>query len=171
MRPLQLFLSLLLLLSCSPENTNESTENKANIDNILVEKAHRKLYLRQGKNIVKTYKISLGRNPVGAKVKSGDNKTPEGAYYIVSHNPHSKFHLSLRISYPNSAQIKAAEEGNYSTGGDIMIHGFPNKVPTAVFNLFHKFKDWTAGCIAVTNTEIEEIYNLVKDGTPITIKP
>ena len=154
MRPLQLFLSLLLLLSCSPENTNESTENKANIE-----------------NIIKTYNISLGRNPVGAKVKSGDNKTPEGAYYIVSHNPHSKFHLSLRISYPNSAQIKAAEDGNYSAGGDIMIHGFPNKVPAAVFNLFHKFKDWTAGCIAVTNTEIEEIYNLVKDGTPITIKP
>ena len=170
MRSLRLFLSLFLLFSCSPEDKTEQTET-ANIDNILVEKANRKLYLRQGENIIKTYNISLGRNPVGAKIKSGDNKTPEGNYHIVSHNPHSKFHLSLRISYPDAAQIKAAEEGNYSAGGDIMIHGFPNKVPAAVFKLYHKFSDWTAGCIAVTNAEIEEIYNLVKDGTPITIKP
>ena len=141
------------------------------IDNILVEKAKRQMHLRNGENIVKTYRISLGKNPVGAKVKSGDNKTPEGDYTIVLHNPKSKFHLSLRISYPNAEQVKAAKVGNYEPGGDIMIHGYPNKVPAFLFKFWHRWKDWTAGCIAVTNDEIEEIYDAVKDGTPITIKP
>ena len=135
-----------------------------NIDNILVEKAKRQMHLRNGENIVKTYSISLGK-------KSGDNKTPEGNYTIEKHNPKSKFHLSLRISYPNAEQIKAAKDGNYEPGGDIMIHGYPNKVPAFLFKFWHKWKDWTAGCIAVTNDEIEEIYGAVKDGTPITIKP
>ncbi|SHM77773.1 L,D-transpeptidase catalytic domain [Fibrobacter sp. UWR3] len=141
------------------------------IDNILVEKAKRQMHLRSGEIIFKTYRISLGKNPVGAKVKSGDNKTPEGDYTIVLHNPKSKFHLSLRISYPNAEQIEAAKVGNYETGGDIMIHGYPNKVPAFLFKFWHRWKDWTAGCIAVTNDEIEEIYDAVKDGTPITIKP
>ncbi len=141
------------------------------IDNILVEKAKRQMHLRHGETIVKTYRISLGKNPVGAKVKSGDNKTPEGDYTIERHNPKSKFHLSLRISYPNKAQIQAAQKGNYNPGGDIMIHGTPNRYPAFLFNFWHRFKDWTAGCIAVTNDEIEKIYNAVKDGTPITIKP
>ena len=141
------------------------------IDNILVEKANRKMHLRQGDEIVKTYKISLGKNPVGAKVKSGDNKTPEGKYFIAKHNPKSAFHLSLKISYPNEEQIKAAKDGGFDPDGDIMIHGYPNKVPAFLFKFWHKWKDWTAGCIAVTNDEIEEIYDAVKDGTPITIKP
>ena len=160
-----------LLFSCSPKEKSAPTAIPQNVDNILVEKANRKIYLRQGEDIVKTYKISLGRNPVGAKVKSGDNKTPEGDYYIARHNPKSAYHLSLKISYPNAEQTKAAEEGNYSAGGDIMIHGFPNKFPAMLFKFWHKYSDWTAGCIAVTNDEIEEIYNLVKDGTSITIKP
>ena len=108
---------------------------------------------------------------MGAKVKSGDNRTPEGNYTIEKHNPQSKFHLSLRISYPNEEQIKSAKEGNYEPGGDIMIHGYPNKIPAFLFYFWHKWKDWTAGCIAVTNDEIEEIYDIVKDGTPITILP
>ena len=141
------------------------------IDNILVEKAKRQMHLRSGENIVKTYRISLGKNPVGAKVKSGDNKTPEGTYTIELHNPKSKFHLWLKISYPNAEQINAAKESNYEPGGDIMIHGYPNKVPAFLFKFWHRWKDWTADCIAVTNDEIEEIYDAVKDGTPITIKP
>jgi murein L,D-transpeptidase YafK len=94
----------------------------------------------------------------------------ENIRYLL-HNPKSKFHLSLRISYPNAEQINAAKEGNYEPGGDIMIHGYPNKVPAFLFKYWHKWKDWTAGCIAVTNDEIEEIYDAVKDGTPITILP
>ena len=160
-----------ILVSCSPKEKSAQEVITKDIDNILVEKANRKIYLRNGEDVIRTYKISLGKNPVGAKVKSGDNKTPEGNYYISRHNPKSAYHLSLKISYPNAEQTKAAEEGNYSAGGDIMIHGFPNKIPALVFKFWHKYMDWTAGCIAVTNDEIEEIYNLVKDGTPITIKP
>ena len=171
MRALYLMILTSLIFSCSPNNKSEQTIATENIDNILVEKAKRKIYLRHGEDVVKTYKISLGRNPVGAKIKSGDKKTPEGTYYIARHNPKSAYHLSLKISYPNAEQTKAAEQGNYSAGGDIMIHGFPNKAPAWLFKYWHKISDWTAGCIAVTNDEIEEIYTLVKDGTKITIKP
>ena len=113
----------------------------------------------------------LGQESCGSEIKSGDNKTPEGKYTIEKHNPKSIFHLSLKISYPNAEQIKAAKEGNYEPGGDIMIHGYPNKIPAFLFKFWHKWKDWTAGCIAVTNDEIEEIYDAIKDGTPITILP
>ena len=139
------------------------------IDNILVEKAKRLMHLRSGENIVKTYRISLGKNPMGAKVKSGDNKTPEGDYTIVLHNPKSKFHLSLRISYPSAEQINAAKVDNYEPGGDIMIHGLPNRAP--FIGKLHNLTNWTQGCIAVNNQEIEEIYAAVKDGTPIEILP
>ena len=166
-----LLLLTFLLLSCSSDKESPKAMHSSPIDNILVEKANRKMYLLKGDVVVKSYRISLGKNPVGAKVKSGDNKTPEGNYTIEKHNPKSIFHLSLRISYPNEEQIKAAKEGNYEPGGDIMIHGYPNKVPAFLFKYWHKWKDWTAGCIAVTNDEIEEIYATVKDGTPITILP
>ena len=171
MKKLQAFLVMFLICSCQPEQKQQPDEITADVDNILVEKANRKMYLRHGEDIVRKYKISLGRQPIGAKVKSGDNKTPEGTYQIVSHNPQSKFHLSLKISYPNQEQMRAAQEGNYSAGGDIMIHGFPNIVHDFIFYIRHRTSDWTAGCIAVTNDEIEEIYKLVKDGTPITINP
>ena len=166
-----LFLTTFLCFSCSSETESTKAMFTETIDNILVEKTKRQMHLRQGDEIIKTYKISLGKNPVGAKVKSGDNKTPEGNYTIERHNPKSIFHLSLKVSYPNAEQIKAAKEGNYEPGGDIMIHGYPNKVPAFLFKFWHKWKDWTAGCIAVTNDEIEEIYAAVKDGTPITIRP
>ena len=171
MRLLYLALLTQFLFSCLPEDKTQQTETTETIDNILVEKSKRKMHLRNGDKIIKTYKISLGKNPEGAKVKSGDNKTPEGDYYIVSHNPHSAYHLSLKISYPNEEQIQKAKQGNYSAGGDIMIHGFPNKSFAFIFNAWHKSHDWTAGCIAVTNDEIEEIYDWVKDGTHITILP
>lgn len=139
-------------------------------DNIVVEKKQRKMYLMKKGAVLKEYKISLGSNPVGAKQQENDGKTPEGLYYIESHNHKSKFHLSLKISYPNEDDKKWAEKHNVSAGGDIMIHGFPNLVPDFLFNHFHK-SDWTRGCIAVTNEQIEEIWKLVKDGTPIEIMP
>ena len=166
-----LLLITILFISCSSETESPQTMITQNIDNILVEKANRKMYLRHGNEIVRTYKISLGKDPIGAKVKSGDNKTPEGIYTIEKHNPKSAFHLSLKISYPNEDQVKTAKDGGYDPGGDIMIHGYPNKIPAFLFKFWHRWKDWTAGCIAVTNDEIEEIYDIVKDGTPITILP
>lgn len=141
------------------------------VDNIVVEKAQRRLTLKNGENIIRQYKIALGKQPVGAKEKEGDNKTPEGNYVIEAHNPRSSYHLSLRISYPTPEQRKKAAENKYSPGGDIMIHGFPNWVLNKPFSLIHEHMDWTQGCIAVTDEEIEEIYQLVKDGTPISILP
>ena len=156
-----------------PENTADNNTVLANMDvnNILVKKAMRKMYLRHDDINVRTYNISLGKQPKGAKTHQGDNKTPEGEYHIVSHNPNSAYHLSLKISYPTREQREYAEKNGYSAGGDIMIHGFPNKAPDFIFTRIHKKFDWTAGCIAVTDQEIEEIFELVKDGTPITIEP
>ena len=142
-----------------------------NIDRILVQKSARKMLLQNGDQIVREYKIRLGRNPVGAKKREGDNRTPEGNYTIVSHNPNSAYHLSLRLSYPTAEQRAEAEKNGYSAGGDIMIHGYPNKSPAFLFRFIHAWRDWTAGCIAVSNKEIEEIYDMVKDGTPIRIEP
>lgn len=141
------------------------------VDNILVEKANRTLYLMNGETVLKKYKIALGGDPIGPKEREGDNKTPEGQYFIEWHNPNSAYHLALRISYPNAAQKQKAKENNYSAGGDIMIHGFPNQLPNLLFKFIHERSDWTQGCIAVTDEEIEEIYHLVKDKTPILIKP
>lgn len=140
------------------------------VDNILVEKAARKMYLRHGENIVKEYTIALGQNPIGAKKQEGDGKTPEGEYIISGRNPQSSYHLSLRISYPNEKDIAAAKAAGVSAGGDIMIHGFPNKIPNFLFNFIHP-NDWTAGCIAVTDKEIDEIWRLVPDQTKIVINP
>lgn len=167
-RPLCIFLAALFSFALP---AHASVKDVTTVDRILVKKSARKMMLFAGDEIVREYTIRLGGNPEGAKTRAGDNRTPEGDYTIVSHNPHSAFHLSLRISYPTAKQRSEAEKNGYSAGGDIMIHGYPNKSPVFFFNFIHKKRDWTAGCIAVTNNEIEEIYELVKDGTPIRIEP
>ncbi|MBQ9089716.1 MAG: L,D-transpeptidase family protein [Alphaproteobacteria bacterium] len=169
MKTLILFFSLCLVSVCC---FNQSVWSKnIQVDNILVQKSNRLMFLRQGNTIIRSYKISLGDNPIGPKEKEGDEKTPEGTYKITYHNPHSSYHLSLRISYPTPEQKKQARQNGYSAGGDIMIHGYPNWAIDSIFDMIHQTDDWTDGCIAVTNKEIEEIYHLVKDGTPITINP
>ena len=141
------------------------------VDNILVEKNNRKMYLRYGKKNIREYNIRLGPNPIGHKEQEGDGKTPEGKYIISGRNPKSSYHLSLRISYPNSADKANAAAKKVKPGGDIMIHGYPNYTPNAAFDIVHNNYDWTAGCIAVTDEEIEEIWELVPDGAKIEIKP
>ena len=163
--------AFLAIIFCTAAPWPANAEDMQQIDRILVQKSTRKMYLYNNNEIVKEYTIRLGRNPIGTKIKEGDNRTPEGDYTIVSHNPHSAYHLSLRISYPTAAQKSEAQQKGYSAGGDIMIHGFPNKSPAFLFRFIHAIRDWTAGCIAVSNQEIEEIYSLVKDGTPIRIEP
>ncbi len=163
----KIFLFLFCIVFCIP--TTGALNNK--IDHIVVKKTQRQMYLKNGDSIIKQYRIALGGNPIGSKQKEGDQKTPEGKYYIEFHNPKSSYHLSLRISYPNAEQKEWATKNNYSAGGDIMIHGYPNWAPNVLFDYIHKNFDWTDGCIAVTNSEITEIYNLVKDGTPIEIYP
>ena len=138
-------------------------------DHILIEKAAHKMTLYAGDHILKTYTVALGRGGLEAKGWRGDNKTPEGNYKIDSRNPHSLFHLSLHISYPNQEDIARATTQGKDPGGDIMIHGIRNGLGW-IGTLQRKF-DWTAGCIAVTDPEIEEIWSLIPDGTAVEIRP
>lgn len=144
-------------------------KNMPQIDKVLIEKSARRMHLLSDGKKVRSYQISLGRNPVGHKQKEGDKKTPEGTYYISHHNPNSSYYLSLGISYPNEADRKYAQENGWQPGSHIMIHGLPNRAP--FMGRLHRFYDWTAGCIAVTNGEIKEIYAAVKDKTPVEIRP
>jgi murein L,D-transpeptidase YafK len=138
-------------------------------DRILLEKSARRLTLLRGETVLKTYRVSLGRDPVGAKEFEGDQRTPEGIYTIDFHKPDSDYHLALHISYPEQRDIDRAAPHNRSAGSDIMIHGLRNG--DGWIGGFHRQSDWTAGCIAVTDFEIEEIYRAVPDGTPIEIRP
>jgi murein L,D-transpeptidase YafK len=136
---------------------------------IVVEKQARRLTLRRGDKILAIYQASLGSAPIGHKEREGDGRTPEGLYSIDFKHPRSRFHLALRISYPNGADRSSARRRGVAPGGDIMIHGLPNGL--GWLGSFHLARDWTDGCIAVTNGQIEEIWALVDVGTPVEIKP
>jgi len=142
---------------------------KGPVDRILIEKGTRRLMLISKGEVLKSYKIALGGNPIGPKERQGDNKTPEGTYVIDARNRDSRFHLSLRISYPNERDKKRAKELGVSPGGDIMIHGIKNDL--AWVGEAHSGVDWTKGCIAVTDQEIEEIDRLAPNGTVVEIRP
>ncbi len=118
---------------------------------------------------LKTYIVALGTTELGPKQREGDKKTPEGLYRISGRNPKSCCHLSLRISYPEPRDIALAKERGEPPGGDIMIHGLPNGF--GGIGALHRLYDWTAGCIGVTDQEIEELWRVVADGTPIEILP
>jgi tetratricopeptide (TPR) repeat protein len=138
-------------------------------DRVLIEKKERRLTLFSKDRVLKTYKIALGGDPNGPKERQGDNKTPEGTYVIDSRNRDSNYHLSLHISYPNENDKNRARELGVSPGGDIMIHGIKNGFSWV--GDFHTRVDWTKGCIAVTDEEIEEIDKLVPNGTIVEISP
>jgi tetratricopeptide (TPR) repeat protein len=138
-------------------------------DKVLIEKKERRLTLLSKGEVIKTYKIALGGNPVGPKERQGDNKTPEGTYIIDSRNGNSGYHLSLHISYPNEKDKMRAKELGVSPGGDIMIHGIKNGLSWV--GASHAEVDWTKGCIAVTDEEMEEIDKLVPDSTIVEIRP
>ncbi len=140
------------------------TYNGPEVTQVLIFKGKRVMYLLHGNVAIKTYEISLGGNPVGDKKIEGDGKTPEGVYFIDRQNPNSTYHLSLGISYPNDADRAEAKALGKKPGGDIFIHGRARKNRG-------RGKDWTAGCIAVKDGEMEEIYSMVRVGTPIFIFP
>ena len=142
---------------------------KGSVDRILIEKSTRRLMLISQGEVLKSYKIALGGNPIGPKERQGDNKTPEGTYVIDARNRDSRFHLSLHISYPNERDKKRAKELGVSPGGDIMIHGIKNGFSWV--GDAHAGVDWTKGCIAVTDQEIEEIDKLAPNGTIVEIRP
>ena len=138
-------------------------------DRIVLLKSKRQLELYDKGSLLKSYVVSLGRHPVGPKEREGDKRTPEGTYAIESHKPSSSFHRALKVSYPSAADRIAAEKRGVAPGSDIMIHGIRNGL--GLIGRLQRRLDWTAGCIAVTNPEIEEIYHAVPDGTPIEIRP
>ena len=137
-------------------------------DSIVVEKkAHMLTLFRDGKPM-RTYLVALGGNPRGDKLSAGDRRTPEGMFYIDSRQPNSKYHLALHISYPDAVHRARSLAAGVEPGGDIMIHGLPNG--RRAVGAFHRTKDWTNGCIALTDEEIEEIWGAVPVGTPVEIK-
>jgi L,D-peptidoglycan transpeptidase YkuD (ErfK/YbiS/YcfS/YnhG family) len=138
-------------------------------DKILIEKKERRLTLLSKGEVIKTYKIALGGDPTGPKEKQGDTKTPEGIYLIDSRNRVSGYHRSLHISYPNEKDKMRAKELGVSPGGDIMIHGIKNGLTWV--GTSHAEVDWTKGCIAVSDEEMDEIYKLVPNGTIVEIRP
>ena len=162
---------------CAPGYTGIGSINKGAVcsvqplkaDKVLVKKSERKLYLKKGDQVFKEYKISLGANPVGHKMQEGDQRTPEGTYILDWRKVNSRFYKSIHISYPNRNDVTAARSKGVSPGGMIMIHGVPNYYSwTKWYFLNH---DWTDGCIAVSNPEMDEIWAHVSDGTIIEIQP
>jgi len=139
------------------------------IDSLVATKSAHELQAYSKGKFMKRYYISLGKQPVGAKETEGDNKTPEGKYFIYDKNPNSDYHKNLGVSYPDSLDVAKAAKMGTSAGGDIKIHGLRNGM--GFIGKFQRWTNWTGGCMAVTNTEIDELYDAVKVGTPIEIKP
>ena len=160
---LRVLLLVVVGLGLSACSSKFKTYRGPEVTQIVVSKSDRKMYLFHGDKVLKDYDIGLGFTPEGHKQFEGDGKTPEGAYFISYKNPNSTYHLSLKISYPNEADIAFAQAEGKSPGGDIVIHGESNTRVTK--------RDWTWGCVALTDKEIEIVYSMVKPGTPIFILP
>jgi len=141
----------------------------AEVDRVLIEKSARRLVLLQRDRPIRVYTVALGGDPIGHKQREGDERTPEGLYEIDARNPDSAYHLALRISYPNAQDRARAATAGVDPGGMTMIHGIRNGL--GWIGGLHRFFDWTDGCIAVTNPEMDEIWDLVQVGTPVEIRP
>lgn len=156
-----------ILAGCGGPPSKFKSYDGPPVTQIVVEKSKRRMTLLSGDKALKTYDIGLGNEPRGHKQFEGDGKTPEGLYYIDRRNPNSIYHLSLGVSYPNTNDSSFAATQGKSPGGDIFIHGWGPEGRV----LAPKRQDWTAGCIAVNDKEVEEIYSMINDGTPILILP
>ena len=146
-----------------------ATDKPLRADRVLVFKKDRTLQLLSRGKVIKSYKIALGSDPIGPKTRQGDHKTPEGIYVLDSRNARSQFYKSIHISYPSPSDRAAARKKGVSPGGDVFVHGLPNGY--GFVGASHRLKDWTDGCIAVTNQEIDEIWAAVPNGIPIEIRP
>jgi murein L,D-transpeptidase YafK len=147
----------------------QGTGNPLRADRVVVLKKERTLQLLNQGKVIKTYKVALGGDPIGPKTRQGDHKTPEGVYVLDSRNAHSQFYKSIHISYPSARDRAAAREKGVSPGGAVFVHGLPKGY--GWLGASHRAHDWTDGCIAVTNKEIDEIWLAVSNGTPIEIRP
>lgn len=161
-------LSAALTAGCS-SGSKFQTYFGPEVTSVVVNKGARNMYLLHNEEILEEYRFGLGFAPDGDKKIRGDGKTPEGTYYIDRRNPNSAFHLSLGISYPNAADIAEARALGKEPGGDIFIHGQPNLFADRK-TAKKRGEDWTAGCIAVKNKEIEQIFAMVRVGTVITLR-
>ena len=157
-------LPALLLLHGAPEAGDFPVA-----DEVIVDKSDRKLYLVQGGEIFRTFDIALGIRPTGDKEYEGDFRTPEGRYLLDMRNPNSEYFLSIHVSYPNGQDIREARAKGLDPGGAIMIHGQPNN-PTRS-ETYYRTQDWTNGCIAVSNSDMIDIWLMTPDNTPIEIRP
>jgi murein L,D-transpeptidase YafK len=160
---------LLLLIGMLVAETQSTKAAVIHADKVIVVKSQRTLTLLSQGKVLRTYKIALGGAPVGAKQQEGDHKTPEGHYLLDRRNAKSRFYKSIHVSYPNEQEKQKAAQRGVSAGGDIMIHGLRNGF--GWLGATHRARDWTDGCVAVTNAEMDEIWELVPNGTPIEIKP
>jgi len=159
-------ISIALLLLCLP--SLQASEFPV-ADKVLIEKAERKLHLIKDGEAFRSFDIALGIRPVGDKQHEGDFKTPEGRYLLDLRNPNSDFFLSIHISYPNRMDAQAARSNGVAPGGAIMIHGQPN-TPTRS-EAYYRTQDWTNGCIAVSNSDMIDIWLMTANNTPIEILP
>ena len=159
----------LIALVMIARGTGDPLPNGAVADRIVVDKSDRVLTLMNGDRALKTYHVTFGRQPVGKKVRQGDDRTPEGRYAIDYRNVNSQYHLALHVSYPNAEDVRRARAGGYAPGGDVMIHGM--RKGFGWIGGLHRAVNWTHGCIAVTDSEVDEIGRAVRDGTPIEIRP
>jgi murein L,D-transpeptidase YafK len=159
----------LLIVSCAPMAGQKSPLPTEMVEKIVVYKAARKMIVYGSNLPLRQFDVALGRGGLEPKERQGDGRVPEGTYHIAGRNPNSAFHLSLLISYPTPEQAMAARLRGIDPGGDIMIHGLPNGQGS--LGAAHRRVDWTLGCIAVTNDEIEWLWDRVADGTPIEIHP
>jgi murein L,D-transpeptidase YafK len=167
---LRLSLAVLLSVPMLPRAYAASPlDADVHADSVVVLKKERKLILYSQGQVLKAYAVSLGTEPVGPKTHQGDHKTPEGHYILDRRNPKSQYHLSIHISYPTPDQVQNARKRGTSPGGDVFIHGLPNGF--GWLGSSQLAADWTDGCISVTNAEMDEIWRVVPDGTPIEIKP
>jgi murein L,D-transpeptidase YafK len=157
------FGALTMTLSTQPHGTPQKA------DSILILKNEHVLKLLAGGKVIRTYKVALGSGGLAPKEREGDGRTPEGHYVIDAHNAVSHYHKALHVSYPNPEDRARAAKLGVSPGGAIMIHGLPNGM--GAIGAAHRLYDWTLGCIAVTDDEIDEIWNLVPVGTPVEIRP
>ena len=161
--------AILLLASPAVTQLPKQTPPPEKVDRVLVLKHQHILRLLHGNQLIKEYKVALGGTPVGPKTQQGDHKTPEGKYVLDSRNLHSQYYRSLHISYPTAEQTKLARNRGVSPGGDVYIHGLPNG--ERMVGAAHRLRDWTDGCVAVTDEEMDEIWAAVPTGTPIEIRP
>jgi murein L,D-transpeptidase YafK len=162
-------LAAMLAVTCVTISAcSKSVEQLPPADRVVVRKAERQLLLMHGGKVERSYHVALGLNPVGPKERSGDSRTPEGTYRL-EHNPHSDYFLSIKVSYPNEVDVERARAHQWDPGGDIMIHGLPNVLKYKPE--YYAERDWTDGCIALSNADMAEIWRLTPDGIPIEILP